>query len=973
MMEMFQDLMKRYAALMLILLSGVAASAQQPASTLQGRITDELGGIIIGAPVFIADASGAEKTILTNSEGVYQFKDLSPGAYKVRATAEGFVATEEHSVEIAAGRHEQLDITLRVAIAEQKVNVTMDSPLSLDPENNADAIVLRGKDLEGLPDDPDELAAALQALAGPAAGPSGGEIVVDGFKATRPPPKNNIREIRINQNPFSAENDRMGSRSIEIFTKPGTDTLTGQASFSFNNEKLNSRNPFASNRAPFQARLYAINLSGPIKSQKASFFLDLERREINDNAVINATVLDSSLSPKPYSLALLTPLRRTFFSPRIEYQLSQTNTLAARYNYTRSNLQNAGVGELSLLSQSYNSLNSEQSVQLTETAIINKSIVNELRFQYVRGSGAQSGNDSVPTLRVLDAFNDGGAQVGRSSTLENRWELQDYVSWTRGHHALKVGARLRGVKITDISPQNFGGTYIFAGGLAPQLDSNNRVVLDAQQQPSLVFITSLERYRRTLLFKQEGLSPAEIRSLGGGASQFSIATGDARARVGQFDMGAFVQDDWRVRPNFMLSLGLRYETQNNVNSNLNFAPRVRFGWSPSGALGEKSKTVIRGGFGIFYDRLNERLSLQAARFNGINQQQFVASAPEILDQFPQVPPIETLQNLSLNSTTTRLANDLRSPYSYQMALGVDRQLPHHYTLSATFLNFRALHLLRSRNVNAPFTVPASSATAALSARPLGETGDIFQYESSGVFNQHLLVVVLNNRFNRKLTLFSRYILAKASSNTDGAESFPLNSYDLSTEYGRALSDIRHRFLFGGTISLPRHFQLNPLIVASTGRPFNITTGHDSNGDSLFTERPAFATDLSKPGVIVTRLGAFDPNPTAGETIIPRNFGTGPAYLTVNARLSRSFSFGGKANSSTEAQQNADGGERRYGLTFAIQVWNLFNRINAGVPIGNLSSPLFGVSNANASNFNLSDGGSTAAGNRRIEAQIRFNF
>jgi hypothetical protein len=253
-MYLFLSLIKRGAviALSLVLVAAAAFSQTGGGGTLRGRIVDQFGGAIIGATVTVVDAAGAEKTATTNDEGLYTINGLAPGAYTVRAQAEGFALFEKAAVEVKSGQREAFDITLEVTIEQAEVTIASEPPVSTDPENNAGAIVLRGADLEALPEDPDELTDALQALAGPSAGPNGGQVFIDGFTGGRMPPRESIREIRINSNPFSAEYDRLGFGRIEILTKPGTDKFRGQASFSFNDESLNSRNPFAPNRAPFQ-------------------------------------------------------------------------------------------------------------------------------------------------------------------------------------------------------------------------------------------------------------------------------------------------------------------------------------------------------------------------------------------------------------------------------------------------------------------------------------------------------------------------------------------------------------------------------------------------------------------------------------------------------------------------------------------------------------------------------------------------
>jgi hypothetical protein len=945
------------------------AFAQSSTGTLRGQVQDVLGGLVVGVTVTATDAAGVARTVTTSDEGQFVFAALPPGRYTVRLESPGFDVYENTDVEVTAGSTGPLNIILNIAIEAEEVTVTADAPVSTEPESEAGAVVIRGADLDALPDDPDSLADALQALAGPSAGPEGeGEIYIDGFSGGRLPPKESIREIRINKNPFSAEYERLGYGRIEVFTKPGTDKFRGQTFFNFSDESLNARNPFAFTRAPFQSRRFGGNVSGPIIPGKVSFFLDFQRNETDENDVINAVILDPALNPVAFNQTLLTPARRTTFSPRIDWQLNPANTLVARYTYERSRSENQGVGDFNLPERAFNSEGTQHTFQLTETAVINQKVINETRFQFERDRNIRQGGLFAPTLRVQEAFTSGGAQVGLSTSDLDRFELQNFTSWTAGKHSLKAGARFRHLRLTDVSQQNFAGTFTF---------------------------TSLEQYRQTLL----GLPGAR-------PAQFSISAGDPEARVTRSDFSPFVQDDWRVRPNLTVSAGLRYDLQTDIGSGLNFAPRLAFAWSPDGGQGRQQRTVIRGGFGIFYDTLRENLLLQAARFNGINQQQFLVTntspgAEEILGLFPAIPSIETLQAFSVPQVVRQLAPDLLTPYTLQTALSVERQLPWRTTVSINFVNARTLHVLRSRNINAP--LPGTL------VRPLPGQGNIFQYESSGRFNQRQLIVNVSNRLSQRLTLSGNYVLNGARSDTDGANTFPANQYDLSGEYGRSAQDIRHRFTLFGTISgLPWDIRLSPIVIANSGRPFNITVGRDLNGDTLFTERPAFATDLSDTGVRATPFGTFDVTPSAGQEIIPRNYATGPSFFVVNLRAGKSFGFGeaiqpsGGAGGDTAGGgrgggrggggrggggggggrrgggggAGGDGSERyRYSLNFSVNVQNLFNNTNEGQPIGNLSSPLFGRSIGTAGGFGRGGGGGggQAAGNRRVELQLRFSF
>jgi hypothetical protein len=991
--------------LILALCAGVAFG-QQGAGSLKGQVSDEFGGVIVGATVVATNSDGVAKTVSSNGEGNFVLNGLAPGKYTIRVTAPGFANYESANVEAIAGRSQQLNVTLKVTIEQQKVTVSADGVgVNTEPENNIGAIVIKGTDLESLPDDPDDLAAALQALAGPAAGPNGGQIYIDGFSGGRLPPLSSIREIRINSNPFSAEYDRPGQGRIEIFTKPGTDRFRGQASFNFNNQALNSRNPFAPTRVPYMVRQYGGNLSGPITKKKASFFLDFEKRDINDDAIINATILDPSLNITSFGSSVPTPNRRTTFSPRIDYQLNSKNTLVFRYEYTHTS-STRGVGGFDLTERKYLATSTDQNIRLTETAIINKRTVNETRVQFTHQISGDTADNSIPTIQVADAFTSGGSQIGLSSTQQNRIEATNITSLVIGTHTIKFGARLRDVNITSISPQNFGGTWTFAG---------------TRGFGQTTALTSIQAYQITLQGLKQGLTPAQIRAAGGGATQFTIAAGNPRATVGQVDVGAFVLDDWKFRPNLTLSFGMRYENQDNISSNMNFAPRFGFAWAPGPANPQHpSKTTVRGGFGVFYDRVGENLTLTANRLNGSNQQQFIVTDPALLNSFPNIPSLATLTAFATPVTIYDLAKDLTAPYTMQSAISVERALPHNLRTSVTYSHSRSLHLLRTVPINAPLPGTFVPGVPNSGVRPLGSVNNFFEYESSGRFDQNQLIFTFGGPLNRNVSFSTNYTFSKTNSDSDGG--FPANPYDFSGEYGRAGNDVRHRFMLFGTFRTRWGISLSPLVVVASGLPFNITIGRDLNGDTLFAERPAFATDLTKPGVIVTKFGAFDPNPAPGAQIIPRNYGNGPGSIIANMRVSKTWGFGGErqnTNAQGQGSRGGAGGDRagglggiggargggarggeaggggrgggggggfgggggdtakRYNLTFSMNFQNVLNHANLGKPNGNLSSPFFGISTTSGGNFGGfgggRGGGSTPPYNRLIDASIRFTF
>lgn len=985
-MEHLRSKCIRFLFLCACLLPAGAPAFCQNLVTLRGRVTDP-SALFVPDAVVTVTGNGANLRQMTDIQGNYQFANLKPGPYTIRITKPGFAVFEVRDFDVSASK--VLDAQMVVSLESQQVTVKDEvSGVSVDANSNASALVIKGKDLDALSDDPDQLSEDLQALAGPAAGPNGGQIFIDGFSGGQLPPKSSIREVRVNQNPFSAEYDRLGFGRIEIFTKPGTDKFRGQFMAMVSDNAFNARNPFVNEKSPFQSKFFVGTVSGPV-TKKTSFTFDIEHRGLDENAVVNATVLDTSLTPERLTQSLSTPQSRWHITPRFDIQLNEKNTLTLRYSYSGTDNDNAGIGQFSLGSRAYNSISRNHTVQATETAVLSPRAINETRVQYMRSGDNQYGDNSVPTLQVLDAFTGGGSQVGRAYTNQDKWEISNTTSVTSGAHSWKAGGRLRVALLSDQSPNNFGGTYTFSGGLAPQLDANNQVVADASGNPVMVVIDSIERYRRTQLFLQQGLAPGQVRALGGGASQFSIAGGIPLSSVNQTDVGLFALDDWRVKPNLTLSYGLRYETQTNIHDWRDISPRLSVAWGVDGGKNRQAKTVLRTGFGIFYDRLDDTLTLSALRFNGVTQQQYIVTNP---DFYPNIPSLNALQTDAVPQAIRKIDSSLRAPAIMQAAASVDRQLPKSTQVSVTYTFSRGVRMLRTRNINAP--LPGG-------VLPYGPVGDLYLYESTGLMRQHQIITNINSRFNRRFSLFGFYMLNYAKGDTDGVNTFPANSYDLHTEWGSTAFDVRHRLFLGGSVNAPLKLAFSPFITASSGMPFNIITGRDNNRDTIFNDRPAFAANPSAPGVIVTPWGAFNPTPQPGDTIIPRNFGRGPAQFSINLRVSRTWGFGERRGSGGAGDSGMPMGGRgrggpggpmmggmgrprmgpgmfgdastgkRFNITLSASARNLLNHENFAPPNGNLSSLLFGESLSLAGGFGPM--GSSASSNRRLDFQLRFSF
>jgi len=864
--------------------------------------------------------------------------------------------------------------------------------VSVSPANNASALVLSGADdLESLSDDPTDLQADLQALAGPSAGPSGGSIFVNGFSGGNLPSKDSIREIRINQNPFSPEYDKLGYGRIEIFTKPGTERYHGTVDYNVGSDIWNSRNPYGSEKAPFLLRELEGGVGGPL-AKHASFAFNFQRNSVDNGSIANGVMVDpATLAIAPFDEILKTPGRFLRLNPRVDYQLNNNNTLTVSYEVTNSHADNFGIGGYDVISRGYHVNYLDQTVQMTETALLGRNI-NETRFQYFRTANQMTPNDFSPETQVLGSFRGGGSQIGQSADTQNNFELQNYTSMIRSAHSWRFGFRLRAQAEDSVARQNFNGTFTFGGGLAPVLDANNQPVLDASGQPVLMQVTSIERYRRTLLFQKPGFSPAQILARGGGARQFSVNTGIPQLSARQIDVGVFAGDEWKVRPNLTLNLGFRYETQTNIHDWRDFAPRVAVAWAPGGgAQNLRAKTVLRAGVGTFYDRFPLANTILARRYNGAVQHQYVVIDPNF---FPNVPAPATLAAVAHDSMQEVSAR-MRGPYVIQSALSLERQLPANTALAITYTFSHGVHLFRSEDINAPLPGTFNPNVQGSGVFSLGFPEPVFLMESSGIYNQNQVIANINTRLNEGVSLFGFYVINHAMSNTDGIGTFPANPYNPTGEYGPASTDVRHRVTVGGSLNLRWSVRISPFVIVQSGTPFDITTGDDLYGTTLFNARPGIAANPAAPGLIPTRYGLLDPNPSPGEPIIGRNSGRGPNQIRVNLRLSKAIGFGTE-HGSTAAQAPAAGAPRggasaeqasgrglgaiignpktvhRYNLIFSVSVQNILNHNNPGPINGDITSPLFGLSNQIAGGPN-GEGLFETANNRRLEMQTRFTF
>jgi len=1024
----------RIAVLGLMVLSVMNIPAQPVAGSIKGVLADESGAVVPAAPITLS-GNGAKRAAQSQADGSYTFSGLSAGEYTVSVAVPGFTPFNK-VVSVAAGSSVQLPINLSISTSKQEVTVQADggATVSVESDKNATALVLKDADLQALPDDPDDLSDALQALAGTGAGPNGGQIYVDGFSGGQLPPKESIREIRINQNPFSAEYDRLGFGRIEILTRPGTDKLRGSLALMDGDALFNSRNPFSDIKPDYSSRMWMGNLGGSI-GKKASFFVDFMHRGVQDNSIIVAQYFDpKTLTESNINTSVLAPNSFTVIAPRFDYAINTNHTLTARVEERLNSRDNSGIGATRLPAPysdlAYNATGNGQNIMLTETGILSPKIVNETRFQYFRNWNATPGN-LLPQINVAGAFVTGGNGLGNSSNLSRHMELQNNTSVAHGTHTIRFGVRVRRDSDQNQQLGGFNGTYTFLGGSAPLLNASNQIVYDSNGNAVTETLTSLQQYERNVILAQAGLSQTQIQTLGGGPSRFSIVAGQSYSSGHRWDAGPFVQDDWRMRRNLTISLGMRYEVQTLVSGHGDFAPRLGFAWAPGSPVNGRQKTVIRGGFGIFYDRIGQGLFETAALNNGINQLQYTVYNPTTYPNIPSISSLSAGQN-----TIVRVDPRLRSSYSMQTAIGVERQLPRNTTLALTYTFNRSLHLSQSVPVNSPVPGtfnPLLPLSADNGVFPLGyAAGTIFQNESGGMMRQHMLMMNFNTRFSRKVSLFGNYSLAYAKD----LPSSPTDPYNFATDWGRSTFDRRHSFQLVGNIVAPKGIQLSPFVTMRSGQPYDLLAGTDLYGDNLTNARAAIVSMASCPGVVRTGstvcspFGTFTSNyNVTNANIVSRNYLTMPGLVSVNLRLSRTFGFGtrhkaagpgGADGMPSPGMMGMGGGgrgpggggpggpggggpggggpggmgggpmgmgggggssEHPYSVTLSANIENILNHLNPGGYQGVITSPYFlqptsvntGFGGGGPGGGGPGGFGGAAANNRRVQLGLRFSF
>jgi outer membrane receptor protein involved in Fe transport len=963
----------------------INAQSQANTGNIEGRVTDPNGASVVNVTINATNlATGLQKSAQTNDEGVYRIVFLPPGAYKVETSgAQGFVPSTFTNVIVTVGGQTPLDIQLVVGISTvTMVDVSAEGQI-VETTRTSVSSVVNERAIQNLPVNGRNFLDFATLTPSVVRDPTRqGDLAVGGQKGTlnslqvdgadnnntffgqsfgrtgtRPPyqfSEESVQEFQVNQNGFSAEFGRAGGAVINVVTKSGTNDWHGSAFEFFRDEALNSNTPIltarGAKRPKSQINQFGGTFGGPIKRDRAFFFFAYDGQRSNIPNVVDAP----NFFAQPANIQnLLLPFMDTYqigrdqdvYMAKSDIRLNDANQLVLRFNqqnFTGNNNENGGP--LSVEEHSGNSVAKTTTFSGSLISTLTPVLINEFRFQFGRDREPGEANSDDPEARIQTGG--GFLQLGRNNfspreTTIKRVQFIDIVSYTRGKHSLKFGADLNFDRVFNFFPGLFSGQFTF-----------NSYALFASNTPA-----------------------SFTQNFAGAGTPGGTTNPDLN------ELGLFVQDDWRFSPKLTLNLGLRYDLQdladptvNNPSTALaaaglntttavrdgnNFGPRFGFSY------GFNEKTVLRGGYGIFFGRTPAIMLGTAHSQNGIQVTGVSLNCTLTPNPCPIYPNSFSAPPSAggVNPSLYLFARDYAQPYVQQGRLGVERELFANTSLSVSYLYFRGVHLSRTRDVNlgtpVPTTVtdPSGQTFTVLrhpAARPIPGFARISLFESTADSRYNALAMELKRRFTRGFQFIAAYTLSDTTDNrpdqtmvvvgADDAKGLQ-NNLDINSDWGRSDLDIRHRFVFSPVYEIG---------TIQSGNAFMRRLASDWTFSGIITLQSGFAYSA-----LISGDANRDGNPSTDR--VPgteRNGFTTPSIYIFDTRVTKGFKFGEK-----------------YSLSFLAEAFNLFNRSNlATVNTGRYgiasSSALVLTNPAPSTPFG---GPRTFLGERQIQLGVRFKF
>jgi len=829
--------------------SAKGLSEDQPRASsgaISGTVVDPSGAAIANADVsLLSSDSKPQAHVTTGNTGGFSFEKVAPGNYIVEFGAPGF---RETSVRLTLGGKPLAPLRVTLQISMQTETVTVASGVSVplvstESSENQNANIVDRNALDRVPVfDQDYITTMSRFLDDNATGTNGITLVVNGIEANGPGvTPSAIQEVRINNNPYSARFSRPGRARLEIITKSGTPAYHGSLNFMFRDAIFDASNAFALVKPPERRQYYEGSITGPIgHSKHTSFLLALDEDLDDQQAVIDPTALVAaeSLGFGPIAQTVPDPTHHFFGSGRVFHDFSNGDQFWIGYSYEHRSIENQNVGGTILPSAGTDTIFFEHEINVSDLHQFSPHWLNQLRFLVGHFDAPVTSINGNAQIAVSGLFTAGGAQANSRRT-EYHFDGTDFATYASGKHQLSFG-----IDIPDISRRglddftNRAGTYTFAS--------------------SSDFIAAAP-------------------------TTFLLQSGQGQVVFLEKVISAFVEDSVRLRPNFSFYVGVRYYWQNYFHDVLhNFAPRFSFAYAPAAS----SKTVIRGGAGVFYDRTGPSPIGDLLHFNGRNLQRFIVESPH----YPVLPP-------ELSSTPTSLVtldSHARIPYALQYSLGVERQVTPKSTASAVYIGNRGIGSFRSIDANAPLLVNGNDVT------PDPTLGQDRQIQSEGYLKGNALELTFRGKPSKYFSGQIQYTLSRTYNDTSGITFFPANSYDARADWGRSDNDRLHKFDLLASSQPSRFFILGVALSLYSGKPVNITTGADNNHDGIINDRPAG---------------------------VARNSLAGPGLINLDLNLSHDFALSREKKAAKV-------------LSVSLNSFNALNHPNYVTYVGTISSPLF---------------------------------